>query len=149
MQSSAQINFAPPFPAIVQPNRLLGRLVVNPHRLTAAATTAQLNPSPTRVDIQAQVQQSSYMTPTGLQADRHVFAPGPARVWNAMLANRRSVLAILDVFARNHQAWLITAVSTVNGAIVAINYERVRFVNSRFVIELNDPCECWLACGST
>ena len=140
MQSSKHIIFATPFPATVQPHHLLGRLVVDP-QLSVTTISAQLNPSPTQVEVQAQILHSPYNMNAGLQAQKHVFAPGPARVWNAMLANERSMPAILSVFTQSQQAWLVTAAYTVNGAVVALDYERVRFRDEKFIIELDDPCE--------
>ena len=114
-------------------------------QLTTANLNVQLNPETHRVAIQAQIRHEPCTTSAGLQAQKHFFGPGPARVWNAMLTNERSVHAILGVVAHDQEAWLIIAVFMVSGAIVALDCERVSLVDARLVIELEDPCEYRLA----
>ena len=148
MSASRHINFATPLPANAQPAQLLGRLVLDP-QLTAANLNGQLSPATHRVAIRAQIRHEPYTMSEGLQAQKHVFSPGPARVWNAMLANERSIHAILGVVSLDQEAWLITAVFIVDGKIAALDYERVSLVDARFVIELQDPCEYRLVPGTT
>ena len=143
MQSPSwqHVGFGPPLPAIWQPEHLLGRLVLECLR-GDSNLIGKLNPSPKRVKIKAQIKQDLCPIALDIQVRKHVFALGPARVWNAMLANRASVSAINAVFARTEEAWLITGVLTVNGEVVGMNYERVRLVNSKYMIKSEGYCTC-------
>ena len=141
MQFPTQISLATPLPAVWKPEQLLGRLVVDP-QLTVATIDAQLNPSPSRVGIKSKILHDSYKMKAGLEAKKHVFAPGSARVWNSMLDNDRSLSAIRALLAKNPEAWLITAIFTAGDSIVALDCARVRRMNSEFVVELDDACKC-------
>lgn len=113
----------------------------NPH-LTVDNLTGQLSPSPDSVKIQAEIRDEPHKMKAGLEAKKHVFAPGPARIWNAMVSHDRSLSAIRALLTKNPEAWIITAVITVGDAISAFDCARVRLIDSEFLVELDDACEC-------
>jgi len=139
MRTFNHIKLEKALPTSVEPATLLGRLL---SWVTADKLQGQLNPAPDRVEIIANIQKGAHTDDSGECTTIHSFAPGPARVWNAMLANERSASAVSDVVGDAGHGWLIVAVYTVDDAIVSIDLARVSCKDGKFTVAMNDPCTC-------
>jgi len=142
MQPIYHVELATPLPQDVQPCILLGRLVLDPHlKPSNLNLDGQLNPSPDRVGIEADIRREWHYDSHDVWTSKHSFVVGPARVWNALLAHEPSVQAIRKVAVDGSHGRLIVAVYTVNSIVTAVDYACVLFKEGKLVVNMKESGE--------